>query len=72
MMEPTTEARNIISFGPLSLFAAERLLKKGDEPILLGGRAIEVLIALAERAGEVATRGELISTVRPDVGRVSV
>jgi hypothetical protein len=28
MMEPATEARNIISFGPFNLFAAERLLKK--------------------------------------------
>jgi DNA-binding winged helix-turn-helix (wHTH) protein len=53
-MEPASEARNLISFGPFNLFAADRLLKKGDEPILLGDHAIEVLIALAERAGEVA------------------
>jgi predicted ATPase len=67
MMEPATEARNAISFGPFSLFAAERLLKKGDEPIPLGGRALDILIALAERAGEVVTHKELISTVWPDV-----
>jgi predicted ATPase/DNA-binding winged helix-turn-helix (wHTH) protein len=67
MMEPATEARNAISFGPFSLFATERLLEKGGEPIPLGGRALDILIALAERAGEVVTHKELISTVWPDV-----
>jgi DNA-binding winged helix-turn-helix (wHTH) protein len=66
-MEPATEARNAISFGPFSLFVAERLLKKVDEPIPLGGRALDILIALAERPGEVVTHKELISTAWPDV-----
>jgi predicted ATPase/DNA-binding winged helix-turn-helix (wHTH) protein len=42
-------------------------LKKGDEPIPLGGRALDILIALVERAGEVVTHREQISTVWPDV-----
>ena len=67
MMEPATEARNAISFGPFSLFVAERLLKKVDKPIPLGGRALDILIALAERPGEVVTHKELISTAWPDV-----
>ena len=58
---------HVVSFGPFRLFAAERLLKKGDEPVPLGGRALDILIALAERAGEVVTHKELISTVWPDV-----
>jgi predicted ATPase/DNA-binding winged helix-turn-helix (wHTH) protein len=66
-MEPVTEVRNVIYFGPFSLFAAERLLKKGEEPIPLGGRALDILIALAERAGEVVTHKELLSSVWPDV-----
>ena len=61
------EPKDALSFGPFSLFAAERLLKKGDEPVPLGGRALDILIALAERAGEVVTHKELISTVWPDV-----
>jgi predicted ATPase/DNA-binding winged helix-turn-helix (wHTH) protein len=61
------QLQDALSFGPFSLFAAERLLKKGDEPVPLGGRALDILIALAERAGEVVTRKELISTVWPDV-----
>src|SRR5271156_5964709 len=67
MMEPAKEARNAISFGPFSLFVAERLLKKVDKPIPLGGRALDILIALAERPGEVVTHKELISTAWPDV-----
>ena len=57
----------IVSFGPFRLFAAERQLKKGDEPFQLGGRALDTLIALVERAGEVVTQKELIARVWPDV-----
>jgi hypothetical protein len=57
----------VLSFGPFSLCAAERLLKKADKPIALGGRALDILIALVERAGEVVTNKELISAVWPDV-----
>ena len=57
----------IVSFGPFRLFVAERQLKKGDEPIQLGGRALDTLIALVERAGEVVTQRELISRIWPDV-----
>jgi len=35
-----SESKGILAFGPFSLFAAERLLKKGNEPIPLGGRAL--------------------------------
>src|SRR6202453_3227911 len=62
-----SQPKDVLSFGPFSLFAAERLLKKAEEPIPLGGRALDILIALAERAGEVVTHKELISTVWPDV-----
>src|SRR5580692_12415588 len=62
-----SQPKDVLSFGPCSLFAAERLLKKGDEPIPLGDRALDILIALAGRAGEVVTHKVLISTVWPDV-----
>jgi predicted ATPase/DNA-binding winged helix-turn-helix (wHTH) protein len=57
----------LASFGPFRLFAAERQLKKGDEAVPLGGRALDTLIALVERAGEVVTQRDLISRVWPDV-----
>ena len=53
----------VVSFGPFRLFAVERQLKKGDEALQLGGRALDTLIALVERAGEVVSQGELISRV---------
>jgi predicted ATPase/DNA-binding winged helix-turn-helix (wHTH) protein len=56
-----------VSFGPFRLLAAERRLKKGAEPLQLGSRALDTLIALVERAGEVVTQRELISRVWPDV-----
>ncbi len=62
-----SQPKDVFAFGPFSLFVAERLLKKAGEPIPLGGRALDILIALAERAGEVVTHKELISTVWPDV-----
>jgi predicted ATPase/DNA-binding winged helix-turn-helix (wHTH) protein len=62
-----SQCRDTFSFGPFSLFAAEQLLKKGDEPISLGGRAFDILIALVERPGEVVTHKELISTAWPNV-----
>jgi DNA-binding winged helix-turn-helix (wHTH) protein len=57
----------VISFGPFRLFPTERQLKKGDEPLQLRSRALDTLIALVERAGEVVTQRELISRVWPDV-----
>src|SRR5580693_8092613 len=59
----SSQPNEVLCFGPFSLFTAERLLKKADEPIPLGGRVLDVLIALAERAGEVVPHKELISTV---------
>jgi predicted ATPase/DNA-binding winged helix-turn-helix (wHTH) protein len=57
---------DVASFGPFRLFMAERLLEKADEPLELGSRALDVLITLVERAGEIVTHRELISRVWPD------
>jgi predicted ATPase len=56
-----------LGFGPFTLSVARRQLKKGDHSIAIGGRALDVLIALAERAGEVVAHKELIARVWPDV-----
>src|SRR5258706_2331887 len=61
------QPNDLLSFGPFSLLTAERLLKKADESIPHGGRVLDILIALGERAGEVVTHRELISTVWPGV-----
>src|SRR5271168_1443840 len=62
-----SQPRDVLTFGPFSLFPAERLLKKADKPIALAGRALDILIALVERAGEIVTNKELNSAVGPDV-----
>ena len=59
--------RLVVSFGPFTLFVAGRMLKRDDEQIPLGGRALDVLIALAERAGELVSYSELISLAWPNV-----
>jgi DNA-binding winged helix-turn-helix (wHTH) protein len=48
------QPKDVLSFGPFRLFAAERLLKKADDPIPLGGRALDVLIALMEPPGKLS------------------
>src|SRR5260221_3564460 len=58
---------DLASFGPFRLFMAERLLEKAGEPLELGNRALDILIILIERAGEVVAHKELISRVWPDV-----
>jgi predicted ATPase/DNA-binding winged helix-turn-helix (wHTH) protein len=67
MNDRRSRSQDVLSFGSFDLFASERLLKKADEPIPLGGRALDILITLAERAGEVVTHKELIERVWPDV-----
>ena len=62
-----SRADSVISFGPFRLYVDERLLKKGDETLAVGDRALDILIALVERAGEVVTRKELILRVWPGV-----
>ena len=61
------QSGDVLSFGPFSLFLAGRMLKRAAETVPLGGRALDVLIALAERAGEVVSYGELISLAWPNV-----
>lgn len=61
------EARDVVSFGPFRLFRAERLIEKDGLPFQLGGRALDLLIALTERAGEVVNKSDLIARGWPDV-----
>ena len=62
-MPDTNDQDSAISFGPFRLFARSRLLEKDGVPLHLGGRALDILIYLAERAGEVVDKRELIKQV---------
>jgi predicted ATPase/DNA-binding winged helix-turn-helix (wHTH) protein len=55
-----------IGFGPFRLFAKQHLLLEGDKPLRLGSRALDILIVLVERAGELITKEELVARVWPN------
>jgi predicted ATPase/DNA-binding winged helix-turn-helix (wHTH) protein len=57
----------VASFGPFHLTTAERLLLHGDTPVEIGGRALDVLIALLGRAGQIMSKSELMELVWPGV-----
>jgi predicted ATPase/DNA-binding winged helix-turn-helix (wHTH) protein len=52
-----------LSFGPFRLFPAARAFEKEGIPIPLGNRALDILMVLVERAGEVVSQRELIARV---------
>jgi DNA-binding winged helix-turn-helix (wHTH) protein len=56
-----------ISFGPFRLLPAQFLLLEGDKPVSLGSRALEILIALLDRPGELVTKEELMNLIWPNV-----
>lgn len=61
---PTAELA--ISFGPFRLHPTQRLLLEGGKPLNLGSRALDILIALVERAGQVVGKAELMNRVWPN------
>ncbi|ACK51121.1 transcriptional regulator, winged helix family [Methylocella silvestris BL2] len=54
-----------VLFGPYRLSASERLLSRDGAPVAISGRALDILIALIERAGEVVSVQELLDRVWP-------
>lgn len=56
-----------IAFGPFRLCPRQRLLLEGDKPLRLGSRALDILIALLERPGELVSKQELIARVWPGI-----
>jgi predicted ATPase/DNA-binding winged helix-turn-helix (wHTH) protein len=57
----------VFQFGPFRLITSKRLLVNKGEPVAVGGRALDILIALLERAGEVVSHRELVKQVWVDV-----
>src|ERR1700692_3919248 len=56
-----------LRFGPFELSIGERVLRREGEALPLGGRALDILIYLVERPGEVITKQELMDRVWSDV-----
>lgn len=56
-----------VSFGPFCLLPTQFLLLEGDKAVPLGGRALEILIALIERRGALVSRQDLTARVWPNL-----
>src|SRR5216684_184719 len=56
-----------LRFGPFELSIGERVLRRDGQVLPLGGRALDILIYLADSPGEVIAKQELIDHVWSDV-----
>ena len=56
----------IFAFGSFRLIPAQRMLSEDGKPVRLGSRALDILAALTERAGETISKEELIARAWPD------
>jgi predicted ATPase/DNA-binding winged helix-turn-helix (wHTH) protein len=65
LVESSSHREQVLTFGPFQLYADRKLLLDGGKVVRLGSRAIDLLIALVERAGEVVGKNELIAFVWP-------
>jgi DNA-binding winged helix-turn-helix (wHTH) protein len=64
---PAEQALSEIAFGPFRLFPTQFLLLEGDKPVPLGSRALEILVVLLERPGELVSKQELMTRVWPNI-----
>ena len=58
---PDDLARYAVTFGSFRLLAGQHLLLESGQPVRLGSRALDILIALIERRGETVTNEELMN-----------
>ena len=56
-----------VSFGPFRLLPTQFLLLEGDRQVPLGSRALDILIVLLQRPGELVSKQELMARVWPNV-----
>ena len=61
------QLRGNLLFGPFELSSGERVLRRDGVALPLGSRALDILIYLVERPGQVIAIQELINHVWPDV-----
>ena len=65
--KPAGATTREVSFGPFRLLPAQFLLLEGDKPVPLGSRALEILIVLLERPGQLVSKQELMARVWPNL-----
>ena len=62
---PDLKPEPALTFGPFRLLRTQKLLLEDEQPVRLGSRALDLLIALVSRAGEVVDKAELMDLVWP-------
>ena len=71
IFEKRTESADVpptkVSFGPFCLLPTQFLLLEGGKAVPLGSRALEILIALLERRGELVSKQDLMARVWPNL-----
>jgi predicted ATPase/DNA-binding winged helix-turn-helix (wHTH) protein len=67
MTTPPAQGPEIISFGPFSLVAGERLLTRDGVPVELSTRALDILMVLLSRPSEVISKNELLTRAWPGI-----
>jgi predicted ATPase/DNA-binding winged helix-turn-helix (wHTH) protein len=60
------DERSVITFGEFKLHPTKQLLLRANEPVQIGGRAFDILLALVERAGQLVAKEELIARAWPN------
>ena len=56
---------SVLHFGPYAFHLRQRLILEGDRQLRMGGRALDILQVLVERAGRVVKKEHLIALVWP-------
>ena len=60
-MTSAAETGDVLSFGPFSLIASQRLLTRNGAPVALGGRSLDILIALVSNPNAVLSKQDLLA-----------
>jgi predicted ATPase/DNA-binding winged helix-turn-helix (wHTH) protein len=64
------ELGDVAVFGAFRLFPVARLLERDGAPVEVGGRALDILVALVDKAGQVVSKADLLSSIWGDVNVV--
>jgi DNA-binding winged helix-turn-helix (wHTH) protein len=51
-----TSQGSVLRFGPYAFHVRQRLVLEGEQPLRMGGRAMDILQVLLEHAGEVVSK----------------
>ncbi|MDI7862848.1 winged helix-turn-helix domain-containing protein [Rhizobiaceae bacterium n13] len=63
----SAQTHDVVEFGPFRLHREHRRLFCGTEEVQIGGRAMEMLLALTRKKGELVTKEELFNAAWPGI-----